>query len=64
MSDNITKPLSKTKIELDNILLLCNMAEASIEQNRFENCWDYYPIFGMIKLICKKAILNIKKIDF
>ena len=62
MQNSFAKHLANIKTEVDNISLLSTMAEASIEQNKFDNYWEIYPLFKMLQGSCKKITCNLKKI--
>jgi hypothetical protein len=64
MNKNISYHLGKTRENIDSILLLCNLAEAGIENDFIKNQWQLYLIFDVLKSLSNKSINNLRKIKY
>ncbi len=64
MNENISHLLGRTRENIDNILLLCNLMESGIENDLIKNPWDLYLILDILKSLSDKSINNIKKIEY
>ncbi|MFA6989124.1 MAG: hypothetical protein WC197_03545 [Candidatus Gastranaerophilaceae bacterium] len=56
--------LSKIRENVDSILLLCNLAEAGIENNFIKNQWQLYLVFDILKSLSNKSINSLSKIKY
>lgn len=59
MNEKELELVSCARENLDSILLLSKLAEASIENDTVEKIWDLHPLFNAIKTLGEKALHNL-----
>lgn len=64
MEEKYIEALLDAREQVDSILLLSNLVEASIENDTIEKVWDLYSVFNIMKILSEKALNNLQQIEY